>query len=301
MTRDQEPRLFVFGSGGTAVEVQAVVRDCDPERSVSLVRAQGEAVDGADPALSEKEFRAFVEEHPGDHHYILAMTHQEYRVRWLAVAEELGLRPESVIHPRAQVARGAQVGAGCYLAANAVISNEAVLKGHCLVNYNVVVGHHARLGGHVVINPGASLGGNTTIGEKVLVGANAFISQGVTVGDRCSVDALTYVDRDLAADSLLTCRQLRTLAPEEPKMAATPPSVSEGRAVLLQVINRVREHNQRAPVASIEQDTSLRRDLEMDSLALAELTVNLEAAFGVDVFERGLVTTVGDVETRLGF
>jgi len=43
----------------------------------------------------------------------------------------------------------------------------------------------------------------------------------------------------------------------------------------------------------------LRQDLGLDSLELAELTVRLEAEFGVDIFRDGLVNTVAEVLDRL--
>lgn len=44
----------------------------------------------------------------------------------------------------------------------------------------------------------------------------------------------------------------------------------------------------------------LREDLELDSLDLAELTVRLQAKFGVDVFAKRNLRTVGDVIEELG-
>lgn len=47
--------------------------------------------------------------------------------------------------------------------------------------------------------------------------------------------------------------------------------------------------------APISESTPLRDDLHFDSFAPAELTVKIEAQFGVDVFEDSIVYTVGDV------
>ncbi len=47
-------------------------------------------------------------------------------------------------------------------------------------------------------------------------------------------------------------------------------------------------------------DTRLREDLGLNSLELAILTVRIEAVYQVDVFERGLVTTVGEITERIG-
>lgn len=51
--------------------------------------------------------------------------------------------------------------------------------------------------------------------------------------------------------------------------------------------------------APISENTSLRDDLHLDSFALAELTVKIEAEFGVDVFDDGIVYTVGEILKKL--
>ncbi len=52
--------------------------------------------------------------------------------------------------------------------------------------------------------------------------------------------------------------------------------------------------------ASFGNDTRLREDLGLNSLELAILTVRIEAVYQVDVFEQGLVTTLGEVAERIG-
>ena len=45
----------------------------------------------------------------------------------------------------------------------------------------------------------------------------------------------------------------------------------------------------------ITNNASLRKDLSLDSLALAELAVRVEEAYDVDVFEDGIVETVQEI------
>jgi len=45
----------------------------------------------------------------------------------------------------------------------------------------------------------------------------------------------------------------------------------------------------------INRYTDLRKDLSLDSLALAELAVRVEEEYGVDVFEDGIVETVQEI------
>lgn len=64
---------------------------------------------------------------------------------------------------------------------------------------------------------------------------------------------------------------------------------------LLQIINTVLANRSRTPLLDIKPEDSLRNDLGLDSLDLAELTVRIEAQFDVDIFEDGIVSTVGEI------
>lgn len=70
---------------------------------------------------------------------------------------------------------------------------------------------------------------------------------------------------------------------------------------LLPIINRIRE-NKALPAlqpGALQPESHLRNDLQMDSLDLAELTVRVEAASGVDIFADGIVQTIGEIQARL--
>lgn len=64
---------------------------------------------------------------------------------------------------------------------------------------------------------------------------------------------------------------------------------------LITIINTVLANRGKQTVESINENTSLRDDLGLDSLDLAELTVRIEADYNVDIFENGVVTTVGEI------
>jgi acyl carrier protein len=51
--------------------------------------------------------------------------------------------------------------------------------------------------------------------------------------------------------------------------------------------------------ASFGSDTRVREDLGLNSLELAILTVRIESVYQVDVFEQGLVATLGGVAERI--
>ncbi len=68
---------------------------------------------------------------------------------------------------------------------------------------------------------------------------------------------------------------------------------------LKEIINIILEKKEKEKLEKIDQNLSLRNDLEMDSLDLAELTVRIEDEFGVDVFEDGIVDTVQEVIEKI--
>lgn len=68
---------------------------------------------------------------------------------------------------------------------------------------------------------------------------------------------------------------------------------------VLEIINNIRATKDMAPLASLHSEDKLRDDLGLTSFDLAELTVNLEAEFDIDIFEDGLVDTVGEIFEKL--
>ncbi|PKN75801.1 MAG: acyl carrier protein [Candidatus Cloacimonetes bacterium HGW-Cloacimonetes-2] len=69
---------------------------------------------------------------------------------------------------------------------------------------------------------------------------------------------------------------------------------------LLVMINTVRQNKGLTRLESIQPSDDLRRDLELDSLDLAELTVRIENESGIDIFEDGFVNSIGEILIKLG-
>lgn len=65
------------------------------------------------------------------------------------------------------------------------------------------------------------------------------------------------------------------------------------------LINEIRSNKGQPHLAALSPGLRLREDLGMDSFDLAELTVKIEEACGVDVFADGLVHTVGELAERM--
>ena len=68
---------------------------------------------------------------------------------------------------------------------------------------------------------------------------------------------------------------------------------------VLEIINGIRSAKGLSTLAALMPDADLRHDLELTSFDLAELTVKLEDEYDIDIFEDGLVNTVGEVLEKL--
>lgn len=68
---------------------------------------------------------------------------------------------------------------------------------------------------------------------------------------------------------------------------------------VLEIVNSIREAKGLPVLDSLKEDLSLRSDLGLTSFDLAELTVKIEDEFDIDIFEDGLVNTVGEIFAKL--
>lgn len=69
---------------------------------------------------------------------------------------------------------------------------------------------------------------------------------------------------------------------------------------VLEILNCVLEKNGKKTLQKINYKLSLRNDLHLDSLDLAELTVRIEDEFDVDIFEDGIIDTIGEIVDIIG-
>jgi len=66
-----------------------------------------------------------------------------------------------------------------------------------------------------------------------------------------------------------------------------------------EIIHLVLENRGKPHTNSISVASDLRNDFGFDSLDLAELTVRIEAEYDVDIFQDGVVTTVGEILEKI--
>lgn len=74
--------------------------------------------------------------------------------------------------------------------------------------------------------------------------------------------------------------------------------IMDKKAFLLEVVNSIRENKELDRIIEIKETDRLREDYGFTSFDLAELTVKIEDEFDIDIFEDGLVNTIGEILSK---
>lgn len=121
-------------------------------------------------------------------------------------------RFETVVHPRATVSPGAQVGRGSVILAGSVIAPGAVVGNHVIILQNTSVNHHSRVGDHATLSAGITVLGYVEIGSNAFVGGGSTVAPRVRIGDSAVVGAGSVVIRDVPAGRVFAGNPARELA-----------------------------------------------------------------------------------------
>jgi acetyltransferase EpsM len=135
----------------------------------------------------------------------------ETRARIVAMLEQQGLTFAKLVSPAATIAKGVQVDPGVFVAHGVVVSVDAQLGRHVILNSNAIVGHDAVIGDQSIVAPGAFIGGGVRLGQRVLVGPGAQVIQGVSVGAQTIISVGTVVLRSLPPASTTVPQRYRIL------------------------------------------------------------------------------------------
>lgn len=111
---------------------------------------------------------------------------------------QAGARMASVVHPKAFVGRGVEIGAGSVLMAGAIINIDSTVGDACIINTGATVDHDTYLADGVHICPGAHLAGDVRVGEGSWVGIGAVVRQSLSIGAGVTVGAGAVVVASLA-------------------------------------------------------------------------------------------------------
>lgn len=181
--------IWVLGTGGQARETLDLLRAIGTDPAGRTLELRG-LVDraGEDELLGRSGAVALGLGFPGPRAAVLARFEA-------SPAHELPV----LVHPRAEVGSGCDLGPGVVVSAGCVVTTDVRLGAGTLLNPRSGVGHDSVLGRCCVLNPGANISGHVRLGDGVLIGSGATVLQGRSVGDGAVVGAGAVVTRDVPA------------------------------------------------------------------------------------------------------
>lgn len=186
-----EHALFIYGAGGHA-KVVADACDMPVAGFIDDNPEQAGATFLDRPVLGLGDVPAGAGVH-------VAIGNSAVRAKLSVAAEARGMTLVTICHPAAVIAGDADIGAGSFVAARAVLAPASRIGAGTIVNHGAVVDHDCRTGPWCHIAPNATLGGGVHLGAHVLIGANAAVLPGRHICEGCQVGAASAVIRDLDA------------------------------------------------------------------------------------------------------
>jgi sugar O-acyltransferase (sialic acid O-acetyltransferase NeuD family) len=202
-------RVVLEGLRAAGAEVAAIVQpasDLDTGHHVAGLQVVG-SLDQPDawmPSIEAPEF-------------IVAVGNNTMRATAFDRAMSLGMKPATMIHPKAILLAGADVGAGSQVCAGAVVGVDARIGVDVIVNTLASVDHDAVIGDHAFVAPGAHLAGRVEIGPGSHVGIGAAIREGLHVGAGSTVAAGAVVIANVPAGGRVAGVPARPMAEPSPE------------------------------------------------------------------------------------
>lgn len=133
-----------------------------------------------------------------DSRFTLGVGNPKIRESLYTKFQELGGGFTETISPKAEIGHfGIEMGAGCNILSNTVISNQVRIGKGVLVYFGSIITHDVTVGDFVEIAPGATLLGRCSIGKGTHIGSNATVLPDVKVGSHVVIAAGAVVTKDV--------------------------------------------------------------------------------------------------------
>lgn len=138
-----------------------------------------------------------------DARFVLGIGQPVLRRNLARQFEAMGGVLTSVVSPFAQIGHfGNDIGTGCSIMTNALISNDVQIGSGCIVYFNAIITHDCKIGDFVEFSPGATILGRCKIGSFSQIGSNVTILPNVSIGDNVVIGAGSVVTKDIPSNSL---------------------------------------------------------------------------------------------------
>lgn len=184
-------KIVVFGSGGQARVVAEIILNNKNLQLLGFI----------DPFTKNKQEKIFnlpirdsFAEAQG---FVIGVGDNQRRAQRFGQMIKLGLKPLTVIHPTANIAKEVAIGKGTVIAMGATIATGAKIGNNVIINTGAIVEHENVIEDNVHIAPGAALAGRVKVKSGAFIGLRALVREYLTVGKNAVVGAGAVVIKDV--------------------------------------------------------------------------------------------------------
>ncbi len=201
-------KLIVIGAGGFGQEVFWVAENINQKNLSEGKPAEYEMIGYCDDntSIQGKEIYSYknlgVPEDlkiNGNVYFFCSIGNNLIRKEVVARAIKLGWQPETLIDPSVIRAREVEVGDGTYVGAGTILSPNAKIGSHVIINLHCTIGHDSTLADYAHICPGSRLSGNTILKEGAFVASNSVTKQNIVMEEYSVLGASSFLVRNLPA------------------------------------------------------------------------------------------------------
>lgn len=172
----------IFGNGGHSREIQSYF---DFEVDIFV---DDEYVDGNLLPLSKFDVNK--------HEILVAVSDSQLRKSIISKLPKETIF-FSFIHPSAIISGKVNLGKGCFIGPNCILTTNITLGDHSLLNRGNHIGHDCIIGNFFSLMPGSIISGNNEIGNCVYLGANSATREKIKICDEVKIGMNSGVLTDI--------------------------------------------------------------------------------------------------------
>lgn len=201
-------KLCIIGTGGFAKEVLWLIRDLGRMEEVVCFMEPEDIWQEREmlgiPVWSQSRFDA------EKYKATIAIGNSKIREK---VVQQLpaDTQYETLIHPAAHVTPWVEIGEGCIIAAQSIVTCDVVLGKHVHLNCLTTVGHDCVIGDYTTTTAAVNISGSCRVGRHTYWGNGATIKQGLEVCDEVVVGMGAVVTKSITESGIYVGMPARKL------------------------------------------------------------------------------------------
>ena len=197
-------KLILFGASNFGDEIVQLFRDINKASSSPVWDIVGFLDDNASshgkvrngvPVLGSKDW--INSNDIKDICFVCVIGNPKIKAKIVAFLKEKKAKFATGVHPSVIVSETSSVGEGTVITAGNIITTNAQIKDHIIINLACTIGHYTVIENYCTINPGANISGDVVLKEGVYIGTNATVLEKITIGKYSILGAGAVANKEI--------------------------------------------------------------------------------------------------------